>query len=118
LSTPHFYGVLLSYLFTIFSGTFFQRDRSLFQVAIPDVVEAAKNADILVFVVPHQFIQRICGTLQGKIKSTAVGLSLIKVRFRIYRFVSTSQSRFSKQLNAATRLSFRFLCSARPMKAE
>ncbi|XP_025994576.1 glycerol-3-phosphate dehydrogenase [NAD(+)], cytoplasmic isoform X3 [Solenopsis invicta] len=47
-------------------------------IAIPDVVEAAKDADILIFVVPHQFIQRICSSLQGKIKPTAVGLSLIK----------------------------------------
>lgn len=54
------------------------------QVAVPDVVEAAKDADILIFVVPHQFIRRICSTLQGKIKSTAVGLSLIKV-FHCYK---------------------------------
>ncbi|XP_032674165.1 glycerol-3-phosphate dehydrogenase [NAD(+)], cytoplasmic-like [Odontomachus brunneus] len=47
-------------------------------IAVPDVIEAAKDADILIFVVPHQFIRRICSTLQGKIKSTAVGLSLIK----------------------------------------
>jgi hypothetical protein len=49
------------------------------QVAVPDVVEAAKEADILVFVVPHQFIRTLCSTLLGKIKPTAVGLSLIKV---------------------------------------
>ncbi|XP_021930005.1 glycerol-3-phosphate dehydrogenase [NAD(+)], cytoplasmic isoform X1 [Zootermopsis nevadensis] len=47
-------------------------------VAVPDVVEAAKEADILVFVVPHQFIRTLCSTLLGKIKPTAVGLSLIK----------------------------------------
>ncbi|XP_015430613.1 PREDICTED: glycerol-3-phosphate dehydrogenase [NAD(+)], cytoplasmic-like [Dufourea novaeangliae] len=47
-------------------------------VAIPDVVEAAKDADILIFVLPHQFIRRICKTLLGNIKPTAVGLSLIK----------------------------------------
>lgn len=47
-------------------------------VAVPDVVEAAKEADILVFVVPHQFIVRLCSQLLGKIKSNAVGLSLIK----------------------------------------
>lgn len=45
---------------------------------MPDVVEAAKDADILIFVVPHQFIQRICKTLLGNIKPTAVGLSLVK----------------------------------------
>ncbi|KAL6424235.1 hypothetical protein ACFW04_009817 [Cataglyphis niger] len=47
-------------------------------IAIPDVAEAAKDADILIFVVPHQFIRRICSTLRGKIKPTAIGLSLIK----------------------------------------
>lgn len=49
-----------------------------FQVAVPDVVEAAKDADILIFVVPHQFIRGLSATLLGKIKPTAVGLSLIK----------------------------------------
>jgi len=47
-------------------------------VAVPDVVEAAKDADILIFVVPHQFIRTLCSNLLGKIKATAVGLSLIK----------------------------------------
>ncbi|KAI4477081.1 hypothetical protein M0804_013082 [Polistes exclamans] len=47
-------------------------------VAVPDVVEAAKDADILIFVVPHQFIPRICSTLLGNIKPTAIGLSLVK----------------------------------------
>lgn len=51
----------------------------LFQVAVPDVVEAAKNADFLIFVVPHQFIRTLCASLLGQIKPTAVGLSLIKV---------------------------------------
>jgi glycerol-3-phosphate dehydrogenase len=41
---------------------------------------AAKDADILVFVVPHQFITRLCDQLSGNIKSTAIGLTLIKVR--------------------------------------
>ncbi|NJI29821.1 glycerol-3-phosphate dehydrogenase (NAD(+)), partial [Aeromonas veronii] len=47
-------------------------------VAVPDVVEAAKDADILIFVVPHQFIRGLGTQLLGKIKPTAVGLSLIK----------------------------------------
>uniref|UniRef100_U5EKF5 Glycerol-3-phosphate dehydrogenase [NAD(+)] n=1 Tax=Corethrella appendiculata TaxID=1370023 RepID=U5EKF5_9DIPT len=47
-------------------------------VAVPDVVEAAKDADILIFVVPHQFIRGLGTALLGKIKPTAVGLSLIK----------------------------------------
>ncbi|KAJ8961606.1 hypothetical protein NQ314_005923 [Rhamnusium bicolor] len=47
-------------------------------VAVPDVVDAAKEADILIFVVPHQFIRTLCSTLLGKIKPTAIALSLIK----------------------------------------
>lgn len=47
--------------------------------AVPDVVESAKDADILIFVVPHQFIRNLCTQMLGKIKPTAVGLSLIKV---------------------------------------
>ncbi|GFS23081.1 glycerol-3-phosphate dehydrogenase [NAD(+)] [Elysia marginata] len=47
-------------------------------IAVPDVVEAAKDADILVFVLPHQFVQRTCETLKGKIKCSAVAVTLIK----------------------------------------
>ncbi|KAH3703443.1 glycerol-3-phosphate dehydrogenase [NAD(+)], cytoplasmic-like isoform X2 [Dreissena polymorpha] len=47
-------------------------------IAIPDVVEAAKDADILVFVIPHQFLPKICGQLKSSVKPTAVGISLIK----------------------------------------
>lgn len=35
--------------------------------AIPDLVEAARDASILVFVIPHQFVRRCCETLRGKI---------------------------------------------------
>ena len=48
-------------------------------MAVPNVVDAAKDADILIFVVPHQFIRNLAGEMLGKIKPTAVGLSLIKV---------------------------------------
>ncbi|XP_066966519.1 glycerol-3-phosphate dehydrogenase [NAD(+)], cytoplasmic isoform X2 [Macrobrachium rosenbergii] len=47
-------------------------------VAIPDVLQAAQDADVLVFVIPHQFIKTICAPLVGKLKPTAVGISLIK----------------------------------------
>ena len=49
------------------------------QVAVPDVVQAAADADILIFVVPHQFIGKICDQLKGHLKSDAIGVSLIKV---------------------------------------
>lgn len=36
-------------------------------VANPDVVDSCKNSTILVFVLPHQFIPRVCDQLAGKI---------------------------------------------------
>ena len=56
------------------------------QLAVPDLVEASNEADILVFVIPHQFIGRLCDTMKGKIKSDALGISLIKVFLRIAFF--------------------------------
>lgn len=49
------------------------------QLAVPDLVEASKDADILVFVIPHQFIGKVCDTMSGNIKKEAIGISLIKV---------------------------------------
>lgn len=47
-------------------------------MAIPDVVETAHDADIIVFVLPHQFIEKTCRPLVGKIKPNSLGVSLIK----------------------------------------
>uniref|UniRef100_A0A2K5ZZB0 Glycerol-3-phosphate dehydrogenase [NAD(+)] n=1 Tax=Mandrillus leucophaeus TaxID=9568 RepID=A0A2K5ZZB0_MANLE len=47
-------------------------------VAVPDVVQAAADADILIFVVPHQFIRKICDQLKGHLKANTIGMSLIK----------------------------------------
>ena len=49
-------------------------------VAVPDIADAALDADILIFVLPHQFISKACGPLKGKLKPGATGLSLIKVK--------------------------------------
>ena len=46
--------------------------------ACPDIVESCEDADILVFVVPHQFLPRVLDSMKDKIKSDAVGISLIK----------------------------------------
>ena len=48
-------------------------------IAVPDIVEAAADADFLIFVLPHQFIKRACAPLVGKLKNGATGLSLVKV---------------------------------------
>ncbi|TSM44124.1 Glycerol-3-phosphate dehydrogenase [NAD(+)], cytoplasmic [Bagarius yarrelli] len=40
-------------------------------VAVPDLLEAVKGADILIFVIPHQFVKRTCDTIKGHIKADA-----------------------------------------------
>lgn len=47
-------------------------------IAVPDVVETASDADILIFVIPHKFVPGVCKPLEGKLKSSAIGISLIK----------------------------------------
>lgn len=47
-------------------------------VAVPDIVAACDDADILIFVLPHKFIVPTCKPLVGKVKAGAIGLSLIK----------------------------------------
>lgn len=46
--------------------------------AVTCVVESCKDADVLIFVIPHQFVKKICDQLKGQIKSSAVAISLIK----------------------------------------
>ena len=47
-------------------------------VAVPELLDAARDADLFVFVIPHQFISRLVGQMKGNIKSTAAAISLIK----------------------------------------
>jgi glycerol-3-phosphate dehydrogenase (NAD+) len=47
-------------------------------VANPSIVEAVKGSTILIFNLPHQFIPKVCGELQGKITPYARGISCIK----------------------------------------
>lgn len=47
-------------------------------VAVTNLVESCKEANILVFVVPHQFVGKICHELRGKIGKDVQGISLIK----------------------------------------
>jgi len=46
--------------------------------AVPDITEAVKDATILIFNMPHQFIGKICEQLKGKILPYARGVSCIK----------------------------------------
>ncbi|TKS70691.1 Glycerol-3-phosphate dehydrogenase [NAD(+)], cytoplasmic [Collichthys lucidus] len=47
-------------------------------LAVADLAESVKGADILIFVVPHQFIVKVCDTIKDHIKKDAIGISLIK----------------------------------------
>lgn len=47
-------------------------------VAVTDVVEAAKDADLICVVLPHQFIRGICEALAGKIKPSARAINFAK----------------------------------------
>ncbi|KAK9241299.1 NAD-dependent glycerol-3-phosphate dehydrogenase N-terminus-domain-containing protein [Lipomyces kononenkoae] len=47
-------------------------------VAVPDLLAAVQDADLLVFNVPHQFLPRICSTLKGNVPSTVRAVSCIK----------------------------------------
>ncbi|KAJ7970727.1 Glycerol-3-phosphate dehydrogenase [NAD(+)] [Quillaja saponaria] len=47
-------------------------------VADPDIENAVKEANMLVFVTPHQFMEGICKRLVGKIKADVEAISLIK----------------------------------------
>ncbi|XP_005802596.1 glycerol-3-phosphate dehydrogenase [NAD(+)], cytoplasmic-like [Xiphophorus maculatus] len=47
-------------------------------VAVPSVTEAMKGASILVFVIPHQFISRLCDEMKPHMTEGAIGISLIK----------------------------------------
>lgn len=47
-------------------------------VAVPNLAEAAEGADLLVFVVPHQFIRKLCDEMVGCVSTKARGITLIK----------------------------------------
>ncbi|KAI3654546.1 hypothetical protein MP228_000600 [Amoeboaphelidium protococcarum] len=47
-------------------------------VANPDVVDTCRDATVLVFVIPHQFVKSTCEKLRGNIRPDAKAISLIK----------------------------------------
>eukprot|EP00929_Paragymnodinium_shiwhaense_P036873 TRINITY_DN19717_c0_g3_i1.p1 TRINITY_DN19717_c0_g3~~TRINITY_DN19717_c0_g3_i1.p1 ORF type:complete len:1043 (-),score=254.61 TRINITY_DN19717_c0_g3_i1:322-3450(-) len=47
-------------------------------VAVPDAVEAVKDAHILVFVLPHQFLNRLLDSISGHTTPGVMAVSLIK----------------------------------------
>lgn len=47
-------------------------------VANPDIVDTVKDADLLVFNIPHQFLPRVCKQLVGKVSPNARAISCLK----------------------------------------
>lgn len=47
-------------------------------MASSSLVDVVKDADVLVFCMPHQFIRSVCQSLIGKVKPNAIALSLMK----------------------------------------
>ncbi|KAI9254015.1 glycerol-3-phosphate dehydrogenase [NAD+] [Sporodiniella umbellata] len=46
--------------------------------AMPSLVEATREASVLVFVLPHQFVRSVCDEIEGTIAPNARAISLIK----------------------------------------
>lgn len=47
-------------------------------VAIPNIVDVAHDADLLVFNLPHQFLPKVCEMLKGHLKPKARAISCLK----------------------------------------
>ncbi|KAG0741190.1 hypothetical protein G6F57_001997 [Rhizopus arrhizus] len=47
-------------------------------VAVPDLVDASRDASLLVFVLPHQFVRGVCEQMKAHIAPRARAISLIK----------------------------------------
>jgi glycerol-3-phosphate dehydrogenase (NAD+) len=47
-------------------------------VAVTDIVETVNDADIIIVVIPHQFMSRALAPLKGRVKAGAIGISLVK----------------------------------------
>lgn len=48
------------------------------QVAVNDLIDAARDADILIFATPHSFLKAYCNILSENVKPDAYAVSLIK----------------------------------------
>ncbi|ODV96417.1 hypothetical protein PACTADRAFT_49769 [Pachysolen tannophilus NRRL Y-2460] len=47
-------------------------------VAYPSIIDASKDADLLIFNIPHQFLPNVCKQLKGHVKPTARAISCLK----------------------------------------
>lgn len=47
-------------------------------IAKTDIHSTVKDADLLIFILPHQFLLRVAEQLKGSVKPTARAISLVK----------------------------------------
>uniref|UniRef100_A0A0D9VAU7 Glycerol-3-phosphate dehydrogenase [NAD(+)] n=1 Tax=Leersia perrieri TaxID=77586 RepID=A0A0D9VAU7_9ORYZ len=72
-------------------------------IADPDLENAVKDANMLVFVTPHQFVEGICKKLVGKLRPGAEAISLIKgMEIAVEKF-SEATIGYKKDKEVATR---------------
>ncbi|KAH8346662.1 hypothetical protein KR084_007596, partial [Drosophila pseudotakahashii] len=53
-------------------------------IAVNDLLEAAQNADILIFSTPHEFVKSYCNILAGNMKESAFAVSMTKGLMRVH----------------------------------
>ncbi|XP_077997068.1 glycerol-3-phosphate dehydrogenase [NAD(+)], cytoplasmic-like isoform X1 [Glandiceps talaboti] len=71
-------------------------------VANPDLKSSATGADILVFVVPHQFVPGLCEQLKGVVKPSTIAVSLIKVQFDTGQFAKQLLQKYKNRKRKKT----------------
>uniref|UniRef100_A0A0E0JU78 Glycerol-3-phosphate dehydrogenase [NAD(+)] n=1 Tax=Oryza punctata TaxID=4537 RepID=A0A0E0JU78_ORYPU len=72
-------------------------------IADPDLENAVKDANMLVFVTPHQFVEDICKKLAGKLRPGTEAISLIKgMEIAVEKF-SEATIGYKKDKEVATR---------------
>lgn len=47
-------------------------------VTVPNLSEAVQDSDLLVFVIPHHFIHKICEKIMSRVLKKALGITIIK----------------------------------------
>ncbi|CAH8358045.1 unnamed protein product [Eruca vesicaria subsp. sativa] len=97
-------------------------------VADPDLENAVKEANMLVFVTPHQFMDSICKKLKGKITGEVEAISLVKGMEVKKEGPCMISSLISKELGincvflwaqtSLTRLLHRFSCNLFPLHVQ
>jgi glycerol-3-phosphate dehydrogenase len=71
-------------------------------VADPDPIRTAEDATLLIFVLPHQFVNSLCHKLKGKLHHRAKAISLIKVSRALVGYTPMVVVAHCARVNAAS----------------